>query len=100
MLKANISLKEATIGIDAFVDKIDRVIQSKPLNEDYVFFKDIAGFGNHILSKSGKSCAIELKESFTKLGGNAPIMANAVGTLGIRVNCIGALGYPEIDPLF
>ncbi len=98
--KADIGVQEATIGIDAFVDKIDRVIQSKPLNEEYVFFRDIAEFGNHILSKSGKSCAIELNESFTKLGGNAPIMANAVGTLGIKVNCIGALGYPEIDPSF
>ena len=98
--KDTLGTKEVTIGIDAFVDKIVRVVQNKPSNGDYVFFKDIAQFGNHIVSKSGKSCGIEINESFTKLGGNAPIMANAVGALSVRVNCVGALGYPQIDPIF
>lgn len=29
-----------------------------------------------------------------------PIMANALGRLGIHVNCVGALGYPQIHPVF
>jgi len=95
-----LSSKEVTIGIDAFVDKIVRVVENKPSNGDYVFFKDIAQFGNHIVSKSGKSCGIEINESFTKLGGNAPIMAHSLGALSVRVNCVGALGYPQIDPIF
>ncbi|MBC8060508.1 MAG: hypothetical protein H7Y18_07565 [Clostridiaceae bacterium] len=95
-----LSSKEVTIGIDAFVDKIVRVVENKPSNGDYVFFKDIAQFGKHIVSKSGKSCGIEINESFTKLGGNAPIMAHSLGSLSVRVNCVGALGYPQIDPIF
>ena len=98
--REGLSLKEVTIGIDAFIDKIVRVVENKPSNGDYVFFKDIAQFGNHIVSKSGKSCGIEINESFTKLGGNAPIMAHALGALSVRVNCVGALGYPQIEPVF
>lgn len=98
--KDNIRTKDATIGIDAFIDKIVRVIHTKTDKDEYIFFNDIAQFGNHLVSKSGKSCGIEINERFTKLGGNAPIMANALGSLSINVNCIGALGYPEIDPVF
>lgn len=98
--KESIGTKEATIGIDAFIDKIVRVVHGKNSKNEYDFFKDITQFGNHLVSKAGKSCGIEVHERFTKLGGNAPIMANALGTLGIKVNCVGALGYPEIDPIF
>jgi len=27
-------------------------------------------------------------------------MSSALGTLGVKVNCVGTLGYPQIDPLF
>lgn len=95
-----ITTKEATVGIDAFIDKIVRVIHTKTDKDEYIFFNDIAQFGNHLVSKAGKSCGIEINERFTKLGGNAPIMANALGSLSVNVNCIGALGYPEIEPVF
>lgn len=98
--KSKISTKEATIGIDAFIDKILRVVHSKSGNDEYSFFNDIAQFGNHLVSKSGMSCGIEVCERFTKLGGNAPIMAHSFGTLGVNVNCVCALGHPEIDPIF
>lgn len=95
-----INTKEATVGIDAFIDKIVRVVHTKTDKDEYIFFNDIAQFGNHLVTKAGKSCGIEINERFTKLGGNAPIMANALGALSVNVNCIGALGYPEIDPVF
>jgi hypothetical protein len=95
-----IKTKEATVGIDAFIDKIMRVVHNKTDKDEYVFFSDIAQFGKHLVSKAGMSCGIEVNERFTKLGGNAPIMANALGSLSVNVNCIGALGYPEIDPTF
>lgn len=92
--------KSATIGLDAFVDCIVRVVKSKSEANDYTFFNDIGEFGEHLITKKGKSCGIEIFERFTKLGGNAPIMANALGELGIKVNCVGDMGYPRIDPLF
>jgi sugar/nucleoside kinase (ribokinase family) len=95
-----LEVKKATIGIDAFIDKIVRVVHSKDEEKGYTFFNDIAQFGKHVVSKSGMSCGIEICERFTKLGGNAPIMANALGFLGAKVACVGALGYPEVDPIF
>ena len=35
-----------------------------------------------------------------KLGGNGPIMANALACLGLGVTYLGCVGYPEIDPVF
>jgi hypothetical protein len=35
-----------------------------------------------------------------KLGGNMPNMSNVFGKLGISVNCIGALGYPQTHEVF
>jgi hypothetical protein len=98
--KESIKTKNATVGIDAFIDKIVRVVHTKTEKDEYIFFNDIAQFGNHLVSKAGKSCGIEINERFTKLGGNAPIMANALGSLSVNVNCIGALGYPEVEPVF
>jgi sugar/nucleoside kinase (ribokinase family) len=98
--KATLSSKEVTIGLDAFIDKIVRVVQDTTENGENIYFSHIAHLGNHLISKSGMSCGIEICERFTKLGGNAPIMAHAIGSLDVSVNCIGALGYPEIDPIF
>ena len=103
MLKENqnlLDVKKTTIGIDAFIDKIVRVVHSKDDNQNYSFFTDMDQFGKHISSKSGMSCGIEICQRFTKLGGNSPIMSNALGSLGAKVNCISALGYPDIDPVF
>ena len=36
----------------------------------------------------------------TKLGGNGPIMANALASLGLRVTYLGNLGYPNLHPVF
>ena len=77
MLKENQSLldvKKTTIGIDAFIDKIVRVVHSKDDNQNYSFFTDMDQFGKHISSKSGMSCGIEICQRFTKLG-ETPIMS-------------------------
>jgi hypothetical protein len=96
----SLKTKQVTIGIDSAIDKIVRVVNSKSDKNEYVYFNDIAEFGNHIVSKSGKSCGIEIVERFTKLGGNAPIMSEAMGTLDVKVNCVSPLGYPDINPVF
>ena len=100
--KARVGLpeKEVTIGIDAFIDKILRLVQNKTVSGEYVYFDDIAQFGQHLITKAGKSGQMEACVRFTKLGGNAPLMADAVGSLGVKVNCVGAMGYPQIDPVF
>lgn len=98
--KNNYNTKEITIGIDSAIDKIVRVVQSKSKENEKIFFTSIEQFGKHIVSKSGMSCGIELSERLTKLGGNAPIMSNALGNLGVKVNCVSPLGIPAINPVF
>ena len=43
---------------------------------------------------------MELVSQFTKLGGNGPIMANALASFGLRVTYLGNLGYPNLHPVF
>lgn len=92
--------KQATIGFDGFIDSIVRAVESKNSGSDTKFFSTIEQFGSHLVSKKGMSCSIELKEEAAKMGGNMPILANALGTLGTRVNCVGSLGLPDIHPEF
>lgn len=92
--------KEATVGFDGFVDCIVRVIRNVDDKNSFTYFQEISEFGTYIIDKNGKSCSIELDEQVIKIGGNMPIMANALGNLGVKVNCIGAMGYPEIHEVF
>ncbi|MEO5890610.1 MAG: PfkB family carbohydrate kinase [Ferruginibacter sp.] len=92
--------KKITAGFDGFVDAIVKVIKNKPEKKRPSFFNTKKEFGNYIIDKAGTSFSLELEELTTKQGGNMPIMANALGRLGIGVNCIGALGYPQLHPAF
>jgi pfkB family carbohydrate kinase len=92
--------KRVTAGFDGFVDIIAKIIRNKPEQEPPTFFNTIREFGNYILEKEGTSFSLELLEQNLKLGGNMPIMANALGKLGMNVNCVGALGYPQMHTVF
>ena len=48
----------------------------------------------------GESSNYELVVKQQKLGGNGPIMANALASFGMNVTYIGNLGYPAIHPVF
>ena len=101
-IKANahrFSRKAITLGFDGFVDTIVRVIRQKE-DKRSTYFESIREFGNYTVGKSGKNFSLELEERVTKLGGNMPIMANALGQLGFKPSCIGSFGYPDIHPVF
>ena len=92
--------KRITAGFDGFLDTIVKVIKEKDEHTAATMFKTIKEFGDYILEKHGASFSLELDVESVKLGGNMPIMANAIGRFGINVNCIGTLGYPQIHPVF
>lgn len=92
--------KKVTAGFDGFVDTIVRIIKNKQHKNEPEFFNTTHDFGKYITEKSGSSFSLEYEEINTKLGGNMPITSNALACLGIQVNCIGALGYPQIHPVF
>ena len=102
-LKSKSSLlpgKTVTTGFDGFIDTIAKVIKVKNAGQPPILFTTIEEFGNYITTKAGAGFSLELQEQNIKPGGNMPIMANALGSLDVSVNCIGALGYPQLDPSF
>jgi hypothetical protein len=92
--------KQALIGLDGFVDKIITPIGSRHgQGTDFEAIPTIEAFGKRILEAAGTSANIELYENYQKLGGNGPIMANALATDHFKVEYIGSLGQP-IHPVF
>lgn len=94
-----LAARNITLGFDGFIDAIVRVIRSKTKSET-TYFQTIKEFGEYTVDRSAGNFALELREVFRKPGGNMPIMALALSGWVGRVNCIGALGFPTINPLF
>ncbi|HEV7302105.1 MAG TPA: PfkB family carbohydrate kinase [Tepidisphaeraceae bacterium] len=91
---------KATIGLDGFVDEIIAVVDKRSSLDKYDAVPTIANFGAKIAEAAGQSANYELVVKQMKLGGNGPIMANALASFGLSVTYIGALGYPQIHPVF
>lgn len=92
--------KQVIVGFDGFVDEITKVIKHRMQDGRCSFFQTISEFSEHIGNAAGKSADIELITTNVKLGGNAPIMANALAALGIETTCIGAMGAPKEYDVF
>jgi len=91
---------EAFLGFDACIDNIVRVVKDKKENSDARFYNSSQEFGEYLISRGNKSCGIELQTQLSKLGGNMAITGNALGNLGIKVDCVGTFGLPDILPVF
>jgi sugar/nucleoside kinase (ribokinase family) len=91
---------KAFVGLDGFVDEIIHAVDKRDDAEAFHRVPTIAKLGERIVAAAGKSTNIELVKQRTKLGGNGPIMANALARLGIKVTYIGSLGYPVMHPVF
>lgn len=90
----------AFIGLDGFVDEILHVVDKRESAEKYVRLPTIAKYAERLAAAAGKSTNVELVSQLTKLGGNGPIMANAMASFGLQVCYLGNLGYPNIHPVF
>src|SRR5688572_32363554 len=77
--KAVLQEKTITAGFDGFIDTIARIIKKKQEHNPPDFFSTIKQFGEYITDKHSASFSLELEEQSIKLGGNMPIMANAMG---------------------
>ncbi len=91
--------KKVFAGFDGFVDKIKKAVKEKQ-NTRTVYFDTIREFADRILMVCGKSGQIQMDIQRVKLGGNAPILSNALGKLGVRSYCLGSLGYPKRHEVF
>ena len=101
MLKAKkgFSLNMA-IGLDGFVDEIIHVVDKRQDFQNFTRIKTIAEFGDRISKAAGLSTNVEMVTVQTKLGGNGPILSNALLEYGVSLTYMGALGVPDIHPVF
>ncbi len=82
------------------MDQILHVVDKRHSAESYQRLPTIAKFAERLAAAAGKSTNVELVNQLTKLGGNGPIMANALASFGLQVTYLGALGFPEVHPVF
>ncbi|MDR0353850.1 MAG: carbohydrate kinase family protein [Opitutaceae bacterium] len=98
---ATIRQKHALVGLDGFVDTIVTPVALRTgQGENFTPIDTITAFGQRVLSAAGKSTNIEFYPRMEKLGGNGPIMANALLAAGTRLTYIGALGQDTLHPVF
>jgi hypothetical protein len=90
----------AFIGFDACIDNIVWIVKDKNENNEAEFYTNSRQFGEFLISRENKSCGIELRTQLSKIGGNMVITGNALGNLGLKVDCMGTFGLPEIQPIF
>ena len=90
----------AFVGFDGFVDDILHVVDKRETAEKYQRLDTIARLAERLAAAAGKSTNIELVSQLNKLGGNGPIMANALAGFGLKVTYLGCLGYPNLHPVF
>lgn len=90
----------AFIGLDGFVDEIIAVVDERQSSKEYSRIPTIGALAARIAAAAGRSTNIELVTTQTKLGGNGPIMANAMAAFGVKVTYLGSLGCPTMHPVF
>jgi sugar/nucleoside kinase (ribokinase family) len=96
-----IGARSALVGFDGFVDTIVTPVGlRRGPGENFTPISTITEFGQRIVAAAGKSTNIELYPRTDKLGGNGPIMANALLASGVRVTYVGAVGTPVVHPVF
>jgi hypothetical protein len=98
--RQRLSKMKVTVGLDGFVDTILHVVDTRESAAKYTRVESMAEFGRRIQAAAGLSANFELVSQMLKLGGNGPIMANALDSFGTEVTYIGNLGSPAIHPVF
>ncbi len=97
---ARVPALTAFVGLDGFVDEILHVVDKRYDAHRYDRVPTIAAYAQRLAGAAGKSTNIELVNVMTKLGGNGPIMGNALSHLGLGVTYVGSLGWPALHPVF
>ena len=86
------------IGLDGFVDEIVHLVDKRQDFDNFTRIPTIAALGDRITRAAGLSTNIEMVPVQLKLGGNGPILSNALLSYGVNLTYIGAIGDPH--PVF
>ena len=90
----------ALAGFDGFIDTICHAVDKRHDARNYDRIRTLREFGERIAAAAGKSANVEIVPTLVKLGGNGPIMANALCALGLDVTYCGMTGYPNTHSVF
>lgn len=92
---------KAAVGFDGFLDTITRAVRkigTQAAKPEY--FDSISDFGTYLAHHSQMNCSVELDVISERFGGNAPLLSNALGGLGVQVDCIGTFGDHHVHKAF
>jgi len=92
-------VKNVFVGFDGFIDNIKKAVKRRH-EQDVVYYETLGEFAERISEARGKSGQIEFITKKIKVGGNAPILAHALGKLGVASHCAGSMGHPTLHPAF
>jgi len=92
--------EKVVIGLDGFVDEILHVVDKRRSVQDYDRLKTMKEYGERITKAAGLSTNIEMVVIQEKLGGNGPILSNALVGFGLGLTYIGSLGFPHVEKVF
>lgn len=90
----------ALVGFDGFIDTICDAVDRRHNAESYDRIRTLREYGERIAAAAGKSTNVEIVPTLVKLGGNGPIMANALTAFGVPLVYCGMTGYPHTNPVF
>jgi sugar/nucleoside kinase (ribokinase family) len=88
------------IGFDGFVDNIMHVVDKRISLTEFKRLEYIKDYAERIGKAAGLSTNIEWVVDQQKIGGNGPIMTNALLSHHVDVTYVGALGFPTLNPVF
>jgi len=91
---------KTVVGFDGFVDTILHVVKTRHNPTKYDPYPMMSEWAGRVSAASGVSANFEFAQQMVKLGGNGPIMANALSAAGLPLTYLGCLGKPAIHPVF
>ncbi|QOI99411.1 MAG: hypothetical protein HRU70_02470 [Phycisphaeraceae bacterium] len=96
----------ALVGFDGFIDSIVHMVDVRHdmSPTGYTRLSTIPDFARRCADAAGKSTNIEQVLLDERFGGNGPLMAGALGALGVPVDFVGAVASPDhpghVHPVF
>ena len=98
--KEVVQSKYVTAGFDGFIDYVVKPVKTRADENTCTYYPTIDKFGEKISSLAGISGNVELVFEKTDFGGCGPHYINGLANMGVSCTCVGALGYPEVNPIF
>jgi sugar/nucleoside kinase (ribokinase family) len=97
---AKLAKTKTVVGFDGFVDTILHVVKTRQSPTKYEPYTKMSEWAERVGAAAGISANFEFAQQMVKLGGNGPIMANALVAAGTPLTYIGCLGKPALHPVF